>query len=130
MKKLDRILKEIPELEQFRTMFANYGTPSLLRFTARQVLMAVWKDETESSLSENRVYLVYPDKTVRVTEVVWRTIEDHGCPKMMVNVSREDYNMSSRTDAVVYLNPNPDIIRGEVDYQVRLELDQLHAGRE
>ena len=126
MRKLDRILQEIPELESFRKQFEEYGTPSLARLTTRQLKMAVWKDVTNSSLSENIVYLVYPDETIKVDEVVWRAVEDHGVPTMMVNFTREDFNMSSQTDSVVYLNPDTDIIRGEVEYQIRLELERLH----
>jgi len=127
MKKLDRMLQEIPELGQFRNNFELYGTPSIQRLTTRQLMMAVWRDETNSSISENIVYLVYPNKTVRVEEgEIWRAVEDHGCPKMMVNFSREEYRMNSRTDATVYIRPDIDLVRGEVEYLVRLELERLH----
>ena len=128
MKKVDRILQVLPQLEPFRKQFETFGTPSIMKFTSRQLMMAVWRDETNSSISENIVYLVYPDKKiVKVAEgEIWRVVEDHGVPTMMVNFSRNDFNMSFQTDSVVYILPDIDLIRGEVEYLARLELDRLH----
>ena len=127
MKEVDRLLQVLPELKSFRKQFKTFGTPSIMKFTNRQLMMAAWRDETNSSISENIVYLVYPNKTVRVEEgEIWRAVEDHGCPKMMVNFSREEYRMNSRTDATVYIRPDIDLVRGEVEYLVRLELERLH----
>ena len=126
MKKLDRLLQVLPGLKSFRKQFEMFGTPSIMKFTNRQLMMTVWRNETNSSISENIVYLVYPDKTVKVEEdEIWRAVEDHGCPEMMVNFSREEYRMDSRTDATVYIRPDIDLVRGEVEYLVRLELERL-----